>query len=315
MDLLQLDGQNDISTRPLVLIIDDSQLNQRILQALLADLADTLCAGDGESGLQLARSKRPDLILLDVEMPGMDGYAVCRALKDSELTAESSVIFVTSHNDTEHELAALSAGAVDFVSKPFNQAVVRARVQTHLTLQRQTQFLRGLASRDGLTGTYNRRYFDQQWQTEYRRHYRQGESLGLALIDIDYFKLVNDTQGHAAGDDVLRLVARCLIQSLRRPAEFIARYGGEEFAAVLPCCTAEEVLATGDWLRQQVQSLQLPHQSPTGLGVVSISVGVFAAKPSDALPAGAYLQAADHALYEAKQQGRNRVIAGASLTG
>jgi diguanylate cyclase (GGDEF)-like protein len=289
----------------LVLIIDDSRMNQQILSAMLEGIAEVHCASLGEEGIMLAQALHPNLILLDVEMPGMDGYEVCRALKQNP-SFDSAIMFVTSHTSEEHEIRALRAGAVDFVTKPFKFEIVKARVSAHLLLNMQTHFLRNLVNYDGLTGVFNRRHFDDMLDQEWRRHLRTQASLALAMIDVDFFKRYNDRAGHQAGDDCLKAVARCLSQNTRRPGEIVTRYGGEEFAVILPATAAEDALKYGQWLCQQFALLAMPHPDrDDGLDIVTVSVGLSAVVPSMAGESKLLVRAADSALYRAKRSGRN----------
>lgn len=301
------------SQEPLILLIDDSPDSIRLLSGFVRDLARVIFATSGAAGIELARSRHPDLILLDVEMPGIDGYEVCRQLKDDPQTRGASVLFVTSHHSSFHEVAAFDAGAVDFLSKPLTPAVVRARVQTHLTLKRQSDTLQRLAMLDGLTGIHNRAYLDEQLDLEWRRHQRQQVALGFALVDIDHFKLFNDHYGHQEGDQCLRRVAQALASSGRRPGEFAARYGGEEFALLLPNLAGAELQRMGDRLCEQIRLLGIPHGRSLTAPVVSASIGLASLVPArDTLPA-LLVGRADKALYQAKLAGRNRaVVAGSS---
>lgn len=293
---------------PLILLIDDSPDSIRLLSGFVRDLARVIFATSGAAGIALARSRHPDLILLDVEMPGLDGYQVCRQLKDDPQTQRASVLFVTSHHSSFHEVAAFDAGAVDFLSKPLTPAVVRARVQTHLTLKRQSDTLQRLAMLDGLTGIHNRAYLDEQLDLEWRRHQRQQMALGFALVDIDHFKLFNDHYGHQEGDLCLRRVAQTLAASSRRPGEFTARYGGEEFALLLPGLTGGALQRTGDRLCEQIRQLDIPHGRSLTAPVVSVSIGLASVMPTrDALPT-LLVGLADKALYQAKLAGRNRAV-------
>lgn len=296
-----------------ILIIDDNADNVRLLGGMLKDQAQILFALDGETGLKLAKQHRPQLILLDVEMPGLDGYEVCRRLKANSDTQNSAVIFVTAHTTMADEIKALDIGAVDFIPKPFNAAVVRARVRTHLQLKQQVELLENLASTDTLTGLSNRRYFDKMLNLEFQRHRRQQAPLALALIDIDHFKVYNDTYGHPAGDACLIQVAHAIRATSKRPFEVVARYGGEEFIVLLPGTTASEALKYGSVVCHSVQSLALPHaQSSTG-PVVTISTGVCALTPGAADTHESLIEATDRALYQAKHEGRNRaILAGAT---
>jgi diguanylate cyclase (GGDEF)-like protein len=293
------------SRRPVILIVDDNPLNIQILYRVFAADHQVYMATSGEMALATCREKRLDLVLLDVEMPGMDGYMTCTRLKQDEHTQNIPVIFVTAHNDDQTETRGLSVGAVDFISKPFNTQVVRARVKTHITIKRQAEVLRQLALVDGLSGLFNRRSFDERFETEFRRSQRNGTSLALIMIDVDDFKRYNDCYGHVAGDDCLRRIATCLKAGLKRPADFVARYGGEEFVCLLPEIESDNALQIAHSLVQQVQQLGIAHAGSRAATVASISVGV--ACRSDAIATGAELLAlADKALYRAKAEGRAR---------
>lgn len=290
----------------LILIIDDNVPNIRLLATVLADKATILFATSGARGLQIAREKRPQLILLDLQMPDMNGYEVCRELKKDPVTQECVVIFVTGNTNSEAEVAGLEAGAVDYLTKPLNPPIVRARVQTHLVLKQHAEMLQQLASRDGLTGLYNRRYFDHQLGIEWRRHQRQALSLSLALIDVDHFKAYNDGYGHLEGDACLRQVAQVLAQCTRRPGELVSRYGGEEFAAILPATGIEDGARYGGWLCAQMRARQLPHAHSATAAHVTISVGIATVMPVPGVDMNVLLSQADSALYKAKQLGRNQ---------
>jgi diguanylate cyclase (GGDEF)-like protein len=293
-----------------ILIIDDNPDTIRLLSAMLREQARVLFATNGMAGLEIARAQRPQLILLDVQMKSMDGFAVCeRIMADPDLR-HCPVIFVTASSGVESEIACLDAGAVDFITKPLSGPVVQARVRTHLRLQAALASLDTLAHKDGLTGLHNRRYFDEQFALEVARHRRQGAALGLALVDVDHFKLYNDHYGHQMGDECLRAVAQALAQCSRRPGELVARYGGEEFVVLLPNSCQEDVLRYGDWVCQHVAALQLPHAASPVAPHVTISVGLCSLAPADEDSGAALLEAADKALYEAKRAGRNRASDG-----
>ncbi|QLG87155.1 diguanylate cyclase [Chitinibacter bivalviorum] len=294
-----------------ILIIDDSRMNQMLLSAMLKEMGQIHCANHGEEGVMLAQTLHPNVILLDVEMPGMNGFEVCKMLKQQP-NFESAIIFVTAHSGSEHEVRALDAGAVDFITKPFHDAVVKARVSAHLLLNLQTHYLRNLVNLDGLTGVFNRRHFDEMLAQEWRRHLRAQQSLALALLDVDFFKRYNDALGHQAGDDCLKAVAHCLAKSTKRPGEIVTRYGGEEFAIILPNTSQEEVLGFGHYLCQQIAALQLPHPDRPDLPFVTISVGLSAVLPTLQSEPKSLIAAADAALYRAKEQGRNQACLGKS---
>ena len=297
---------------PTILIIDDSPHVIRLLTALVEGKALVHFAKNGTEGIKIAKKLLPAVILLDIDMPGMNGLEVCRELKNDPDTRNSAILVVTGHNNDIMEIAALEAGAVDFIGKPVNGPIVQARVQTHLTLQMQSAKLRQLAHHDGLTGLFNRRYFDESLEAECRRHRRQNQTLGLAFIDIDNFKLYNDHYGHLLGDDTLKLVATALNTAARRPGEVVARYGGEEFAAILPNVSRDDLQAFGMRLCDQVRQLAIPHAYSTPAGVVTISVGLTCQIPSAQDAPNQLMLAADAALYSAKADGRDRAVISAA---
>jgi len=297
-----------------ILIIDDNPDTIRLMSAMLREQARVLFATNGLAGLEIARAQRPQLILLDLQMKSMDGFAVCeRIMADPDLR-HCPVIFVTASSGVENETACLDAGAVDFITKPLSGPVVQARVRTHLRLQAALASLDTLAHKDGLTGLHNRRYFDEQFALEVARHRRQGAALGVALVDVDHFKLYNDHYGHQMGDECLRAVAQALAQCTRRPGELVARYGGEEFVVLLPNSCEDEVRRYGAWICEHVAALHLPHAASPVAPHVTISVGLSSMAPDNEDTGASLLQAADQALYEAKRAGRNRAALGGAPT-
>ena len=296
--------------RPKLLIVDDQPVNiQALYQAFSAD-HQVFMATSGEQALALCASKQPDLVLLDVVMPGMDGYEVCRRLMADAATRDIAVIFVTAHNDEEAEAKGLDVGAVDFISKPINPRIVRARVKTHLTLKAQADVLRQWVYIDGLTGVHNRRHFDERLATEWARAARNKAALSVVLLDVDFFKRYNDRYGHQAGDDCLRRLARAVSGCLRRPDDLFARYGGEEFVCLLPATPLEGALAIAEQIRQVVLAQAIEHADSSAAACISVSLGV--CSKGDGGSAEALLRGADEQLYRAKGDGRNRVC-GAQL--
>jgi diguanylate cyclase (GGDEF)-like protein len=264
-------------------------------------------ATSGTQTIQICRAELPDLILLDVVMDDIDGHEVCRRLKADPLTGAIPIIFVTSQNQEADEVIALGLGAVDFITKPINPVIVRARVRTHLTLKLQGDLLRASALLDGLTGVANRRKFDEDVQTDWRQCLRESAPLSLILIDIDYFKLYNDRYGHQAGDNCLKLVARALFEALRRPYDKLARYGGEEFACLLPKTEVAGASAMAERMLTRVSELHVEHLGSDVDQVVTISLGVASMVPTPSVTPELLLKAADQQLYEAKRTGRARV--------
>ncbi len=289
-----------------ILIIDDDVNSIRLLSQILKDFGRILFATDGEMGLLVAKDQQPDLILLDVEMRPMDGYEVCRRLKSDEATKASAIIFVTAKVDMDDEIACLDAGAVDFICKPLNPPVVQARVRTHLRLKHDSAALAELAQHDPLTGLYNRRYFNTAIESELRRLQRHGQTMGIAMVDIDCFKNYNDTYGHIAGDAVIQAVAKTLEAAAKRPGELVARYGGEEFVLLLPHVDQTVLRQFGQMICDQVYALDIPHRASVAAARLTISVGLMLATPDKPASIESLLEQADRALYLAKNHGRNQ---------
>ena len=304
--------------KPKLLLVDDHPINIQVMHQIFAADFQVFMATSGAQALAICKDNPPDLVLLDVVMPGMDGFAVCSQLKADAATRNIPVIFVTAHNDAAQETHGLEVGAVDFISKPVNPAVVRARVKTHLMLKLQSDVMRKLVFLDGLTGVFNRRYFDQQLVIEWARSARNDSPLSVILIDVDFFKLYNDHYGHQAGDDCLQQIAMTLKTALKRPADLVARYGGEEFVCILPDTRFDDALLLARLLEQQVRALQIPHEKSSISPVVTLSLGVAArsqqaADPISGKTAGdsaALVALADTRLYLAKSSGRGQVCGG-----
>jgi len=295
-----------------ILIVDDAIINIQVLNELLKGEYRVFFATRGNEALDIATTALPDLILLDVMMPDMDGYDVCRKLKDDPLLKEIPVIFITAMSQEQDEVLGLELGAVDYITKPFNLSLVRLRVRNQLELKRQRDILERLSLMDGLTGLPNRRAFDECFDREWRRAWRKGWDLSLIMLDIDYFKAYNDTYGHIAGDDCLKRIGSALAATLGRGGDFIARYGGEEFICVLPNTDTAGATSMGEKLRTMVEELQIPHQTSSISPSVTISLGVAHVTPDKGVTPESLVEQADAMLYRAKRDGRNRV---ASLPG
>jgi diguanylate cyclase (GGDEF)-like protein len=294
--------------RPQLLIVDDQPLNIRLFHEIFHADHEVFFATSGEDALEFCRTHFPDLILLDVIMPGLDGYEVCRRLKQDERTREIPVIFVTAQSDASEEEDGLAAGAVDFIAKSASANVMRARVGTLITLKRQSDLLRRMARIDALTGLANRRHFDEILGSEWRRCTRSGKPLSLVLIDLDHFKLFNDHYGHQAGDSCLQQVSACLKAGFARSHDLVARYGGEEFVCVMPETSLEGAEAKAKALERAVRALRIPHdKSAVAGGIVTISLGVAVAMPNVGDDCAALILCADRSLYMAKDGGRGQV--------
>jgi diguanylate cyclase (GGDEF)-like protein len=307
-----------------ILLVDDDPTVVGVLGNILQDVGRLRFATSGPDALRLARQKPPDLVLLDIELPGMTGFEVCTAMKETPELADVPIIFITSHDGGDEEVTGLSLGGVDFISKPPRPAQVVARVRMDLRMKQMADTLRNAAYTDGLTGVANRRHFDEALNREWLRAQRSGMPLSLVMADIDAFKKFNDHYGHQAGDRCLQVVALALRQALHRPADLAARYGGEEFAVLLPETDAAGARFLAAQLLDAVNALKVPHAaSPVGQHV-SLSIGVssfdeqsssWVGQAADSRftglpgrpPAAELVAAADQALYVAKESGRNRI--------
>jgi diguanylate cyclase (GGDEF)-like protein len=289
-----------------VLVADDDPINRQVLAELLKPEYTVLLAKNGEQALERATRHAPDLVLLDVMMPDMDGFEVLRRLRAHPATAQMAVIFISGLDRPEDEANGLKAGAADYIAKPINATVVMARVALHLQFVRQRRMLERLAHIDGLTELANRRRFDELYALEWERAQGNGRPLSLALLDVDAFKQYNDHYGHPAGDRALRAVARAARASLRGPADLAARYGGEELVLLLPDTDAAQARETVGGLCAAIASLELAHAASPVAPMLTVSVG--GATLSGMESAAALFETADNYLYLAKQQGRNQVV-------
>ncbi len=305
-----------------ILIVDDVPVNVQLLKTHLEAMGyQTLAAEDGLEALEKARSERPDLILLDVMMPKLNGFEVCRTLKQDERTQFIPIIMVTALNDVEDRIRGIEAGADDFISKPFNKLELLARVKSLLRLKQlhdeleeklkeleeAREQLQELAITDGLTGLYNYRFFRERLGQEIDRAERHNLNLSMIMMDIDYFKNYNDTHGHPAGDVVLSTIASLLRNNVRK-IDIPARYGGEEFALILLETNLENAAKVAEKLRRVVEEHPFPMEETQPGGRLTISAGV-ATFPEDAKTADDLIAVADRRLYRAKELGRNRVVA------
>ena len=299
-----------LPARPRLLVVDDQPINIQTLYQIFHADHEVFMATSGEQALAFCRGNPlPDLILLDVVMPGLDGLAVCQQLKADPVLANIPVIFVTACMDPADETRALEAGGVDFITKPVNPMVVRARVKTHLTLKAQGDFLRSLVFIDGLTGVANRRRFDEALLSEWRQCRRAGTPLALLMIDIDHFKRYNDHYGHPTGDACLQQVAAVLKAAMQRACDLVARYGGEEFVCLLPGCDQAPALAKAQALQAALAARGIAHEASPTAAWVTLSIGVAVAQPQAGGSPAALVAAADAALYSAKHRGRNCISA------
>ncbi len=293
-----------LSKKAKILIVDDSATNLKLLAELLNKDYSVKVAKNGEQALELAQSQ-PDLILLDIIMPGISGYEVCRRLKNNPVTQNIPIIFITGKTDTDDEEKGLNLGAVDYITKPIRPAIVLARVKTQITLRKQYQQLRYLAMHDQLTGLFNRHYLERVAQDKMARSKRHKTPMSLIIMDIDHFKKVNDYYGHPGGDKVLVEFAQ-VIQHHCRTEDVPARIGGEEFVILLDHCDYQQALRKAENLRSVIENYQFQAAELADLKITS-SFGVAQLLPEEHnYPE--LLKRADKALYQAKEQGRNQVV-------
>lgn len=285
--------------KALVLIVDDSPTNLKVLATCVKESHRVKVTTNGEQCLQIALTEpQPDLILLDVEMPVMDGYEVCLQLKSSPKTQHIPVIFVTSLMEDKDEEKGLSLGAVDYITKPIRPAIVMARINTHITLKQQRDELNKMAYFDQLTGLYNRHYLIDSASKKVSRALRHRYNLWVLMIDIDHFKRINDTYGHPIGDEVLKQVAEILALD-KRSEDIASRLGGEEFVIIFDPCEQEFALQKAERIRKKIELLR-----PQNIEV-TVSIGLAKLVDEDA-NFERLLKRADDALYRAKSNGRNR---------
>lgn len=292
--------------RQRAMVIEPERINRQIMVAVLDGMCDVLLAKSGEQALEcLRRDAQVDVLLINVQMPGMDGYELMRHLKANPATRDIPVIFITGSSAVEQEELAFSLGAADFIVKPIRATTARARIALQLRLAQQFRQVEDLAQRDGLTSLSNRRRFDQLLKQEWQRCQRTSRPLSLIMMDVDHFKAFNDTAGHQQGDHVLRSVASALQETCARTGDLVARYGGEEFAVLLPETDATGGLQAAERLRAAVEALAIAHPKSTTSSSVTISLGG-ATSGHGQTTAEALLGEADEVLYQAKKGGRNR---------
>lgn len=293
-----------------ILVVDDKYENLRYLASFLSNQGYAVRpVPNGKLALSGAQAILPDLILLDINMPEMDGYEVCRRLKAAPETKDIPVIFLTAVYDAEDVVKGFETGAVDYVTKPFNQEILLARIKTHLALREKTKLLHALSTTDGLTEIANRRRFNDFLESEWKRCLRAKTPVSLVMADIDYFKLYNDRYGHQKGDDVLKKIADTIKCYSNRASDLTARYGGEEFAVILGNTDVDTAKTIAGRTCLGVEKLNIPHESSKVKGVVTASFGVCSMIPEGQTEPGELIARADKQLYKAKENGRNRVCA------
>lgn len=290
-----------------ILIVDDSILQAAQLKSILEDEYEVTTAHTAEEGLSLASAESYSLILLDVVMPGMDGFTLLKKLQEEIITQNVPVILITSLTDIENEQYGLILGAVDYVTKPFHPLIIKARVNTHVKLYQYRRQIERQSMTDQLTGIANRRQYENYCLTKWSEAVRLQVPFTICMFDIDRFKVYNDTFGHPAGDKVISAVARKASAHLNRSTDFLARYGGEEFVGILMGDSSDKAFAHLKKIRQEIENLHIPHD-PSVSQWVTVSIGGVTVMPQRESSYDSYLKIADTMLYDAKKSGRNRVI-------
>jgi diguanylate cyclase (GGDEF)-like protein len=299
--------------QPLILVADDDRVTRACLrQAMEQEGYRVVEANDGESCLASFSDLKPDVVLLDAVMPVMDGFTCCTNLQQMAGGSRTPILIITALEDAESVNQAFAAGAADYVTKPIHWAVLFQRVKRLIQqvrlyedLEKANHELKRLATFDGLTQVANRRHFDEYLQQEWQRMQREQDSLALILCDIDFFKAYNDTYGHQIGDDCLRQVAQALQRSAKRSVDLAARYGGEEFALILPNTDLEGAEQVARDIQLEIQSIAIPHRKSKVGEIITVSMGVATTVPVPFIAPQMLIEAADRALYQAKDEGRN----------
>ena len=290
-----------------ILIVDDSLVQATQLKTILEEEYEVTVAQSAEDGLREASEGDFSLILLDVVMPEMDGFTLLKKLQEEIITQSVPVILITTLSDVDNEQQGLVLGAVDYITKPFNPSIVKARIKTHVKLFRYCRQIERQSMTDQLTGLANRRRYERYSLIKWREAARLQVPFSICMLDIDHFKVYNDTFGHPAGDQVIAAVAKTMSSCLKRSTDFLARYGGEEFVALSMDNQADKVFNHLKRARQAIEDLHIPH-NPAISQWVTVSVGGITVVPPIDGDYDFFLQLADTMLYDAKKRGRNRVV-------
>ena len=289
-----------------LLIVDDENANLKVLTHILGSEYTIFTATNGLNALQKAKELQPDLILLDILMPGMDGYETLFTIKNTDETKRIPVVFITGLDSEEDEEKGLSLDAADYITKPFSVPIVKLRVRNQIQIVNQLRTIERLSMIDQLTNLPNRRSFDIRLSVEWKQAIREKLPISLLMLDLDKFKDLNDTYGHQCGDIVLKYLADVFQRSLKRPSDFTARWGGEEFIVLLPNTPLEGAIEVAENIRVNVEKSTINHE---GVNLkITVSIGVTAILPVQNSSMEMFIAKADKAMYMAKEAGRNKVI-------
>ncbi|KLE02068.1 diguanylate cyclase [Arcobacter butzleri] len=292
--------------KPTILIVDDMTTNLLLLSDLLKDDCNIKISKSGTKALEILNAPNDiDLVLLDIEMPDINGYEVCKELKNNNKTKNLPIVFITAKNSEEDEEFALNLGAIDYITKPFSKAILKLRLKNHLELKLKTDLLEQLSMYDGLTNIRNRRFFDEAFETTFLEIKRENKNLAVMMIDIDFFKPYNDNYGHGKGDEALKKVAFALQSTIKRPTDLVARYGGEEFVILLKNIDKPGLETVAKNLLEAVRDLKITHDFSKVANFITVSIGISYYNTNKDITKIELLIKADETLYKVKNSGRN----------
>ena len=298
----------DNDKKETILVIDDQTNNIMALTHILSEDYTVLASKSGEAGLEIARNQRPDLILLDILMPGIDGYEVIKQLKHDNRTHNIPVIFISGLNSADDELKGLNYGAADYIGKPFTPAIVHLRVSNQIKMMSYIKRIEKFSMTDSLTDLPNRAAIETHLDNTYQKQGQSRANLSVFLIDIDNFKNFNDNYGHLHGDYVLKQVAAVLRKSFQRTTDFVGRWGGEEFIAVVEGGTPEDNLAIAAIVRENMQRFSTLKKEQVFGENVTLSMGIHCEVPTHLAAIKDYIEKSDQAMYVAKRTGKDRAV-------
>ncbi|QMU99198.1 diguanylate cyclase [Borrelia sp. A-FGy1] len=296
--------ENRIDVQKL-LLVDDTPTNLDLLINILQDEYEIRVAINGLDALKQVKIDSPDLILLDVLLPDISGYEVCKRLKGDPETRDTPIIFISSRDSTNAQLEGFNVGGVDYILKPFNARIIDARIKTHLELKRLRDYFKNLARIDGLTQIPNRRFFTDKFAKSWMKALEYKERVIVGMLDIDYFKKYNDNYGHTNGDECLKFIAKSLNKIAVRYKIDVARYGGEEFILFSVNRSLEEMINIVSLIIEEIRNLEIVHEYNNVSNFVTVSIGLAEQIPNDSNFTN-IIKLADDKLYEAKVSGRNQ---------
>ena len=303
-----MDTSNDVLTeeKNSILIVDDDALNITALTDMLGPDYKIFMAKDGKEAIEAAKELRPDLILLDIVMPEMDGHQVITALKRMDETREIPIIFLTGLENAVAEEVSLVLGAADYITKPYVPELIKLRIQNQMQIVNQMRVIYHLSITDELTQMSNRNYFNERMAQDWQRAVRESKWISILMIDVDNFKSYNDAYGHLQGDIVLQAVAEILKKHAKRATDMAARWGGEEFVMVLPNTGAAGAALLAENIRKDVEKMTITRKEGNK-AQITVSIGINSVMPDGKSAMNLFISDADKALYRAKESGRNKV--------